>query len=167
MAIGSPFSASEAARPCSERPRGVRGVRRPFWWAWRQWGCLCGKLFARRRDSHRSKQRKPGRQRASFTLAERSCVCSTSPRKGVASRYDVLAPQDARPGPNPLTAPLKTNVRTSARPLTPSARSRSKTTNTLPEQPARTIKVLEARQRVQGKDDERELHERRERGPRA
>ena len=102
---GSPFSAGEAARPCSERPRGVRGVRRPGATAWKQWNCLCGKFFALAARLHRSKQRKPGRQRASFTLAERSCVCSTSARKGIASRYDVLAPQDARPGPNPPTAP--------------------------------------------------------------
>ena len=48
--------------------RGVRGGRGPGVMARRQWSCLCGKLFALAARLHRSKQRKPGRQRASFTL---------------------------------------------------------------------------------------------------
>ena len=44
--------------------------------------------------------------------------------KGVASRYDVLVPQDARPGPNPLTALRNVYYRVAlSRPLAPSARS--------------------------------------------
>ena len=105
--------------------RGVRGVRRPGATAWRPWSCLCGKLFALAARLHRSKQRKPGRQRASFTLAGRSCVFSTSACNRAAARYDSIVPQDARPGPNPLTAPRDVYYRVAlSRPLTPSAREK-------------------------------------------
>ena len=119
--------ARQPARARSVRVGSV-GCRVPGATAWMPWCCLCGKLFALAARLHRSKQRKPRRQRASFTLLERSCVCCTSPRKGVASRYDVLVPQDARPGPNPLTAPRNVYYRVASRvalsrPLTPSVRS--------------------------------------------
>ena len=86
--------------------RGVRGVRRPGATAWRPWSCLCGKLFALAARLHRSKQRKPGRQRASFTLLGRLLRLL----RMFYESLDVLAPQDARPGPNPPTAPRKTTT---------------------------------------------------------